>query len=108
MSRIIDELNSGRITVEPFDIAGAATTPTTAEYRIDDCRTGKALVGWTTLTPSSVMTIDIPGSINAIINSDRATPEIKTVTVRIDDGLSTQNYTQYTYGVQDLGFAQVA
>jgi len=106
--RIHNELSAVTVTVNPEDAAGVATTPTTVSYRIDDCRTTKQLVDWTVLTPSTVMTISIPGSVNAIINSARQTPEIKTVTIRIDVDLSTQNYSQYTYGVQDLGFAQVA
>lgn len=37
-----------------------------------------------------------------------ATPEVKTVTVRIDNGLDTQHFASYTYRVKDLNFAQVA
>ena len=108
MSRTHNELSQVIVTVEPKDVDGKAVIPTTAEYRIDDCRSGKQLVDWTALTPAAVMTINIPGSVNAIIDSTRNTPEIKTVTVRIDNGLTGQNFSQYTYGVQDLGFAQVA
>ena len=108
MSRRHNELSAVTVTVQPKDLNGDPTTPTTVQYRIDDCRTGKQLVDWTSLTPSITMTISIPGSVNEIINSERQTPEIKTVTVRIDEGLSTQHFAQYTYGVVDLGFAQVA
>ncbi len=107
MSRIVDELNSINITVTPFDSNGDATTPTTARYRIDDCRSETELVAWTDLTPALVMIIAIAGSVNAIINTTRASPEIKTLTVEIDKDLDTQQFAQYTYQVQNLGFAQV-
>lgn len=108
MSRTHNELSQVIVTVQPLDANGKATLPTTAEYRIDDCRTEKQLVNWTSLTPGISMTITIPGTVNAIINTDRATPEVKTVTVRIDNGLDTQHFAQYTYRVKDLNFAQVA
>ena len=107
MSRTYNELSQNVVLVEPKDSTGAATIPTTAEYRVDDCRSKKQMVGWTTLTPAILMTITIPGTINTIINSDRSTPEVKTVTVRIDTGLTTQHFASYTYRLQDLNFAQV-
>ena len=106
--RVHNELTAITVTAEPKDANNVATTPTTVEYRVDDCRTGRQLVNWTSLTPSTVMTIAIPGSVNAIINSARQSPEVKKVTLRIDKDLTTQTYAQYKYGVQDLGFAQVA
>jgi hypothetical protein len=107
MSRIHSELTSVTVTAEPKDSNGDAYTPTTAEYRVDDCRSGEQLVDWTTLTPSTSMTITIPGSANAIIhtNQDR---EDKVVTVRTDKDLATQQYSDYKYQVKNLGFAQVA
>ncbi len=107
MSKIYAELSAVIVTVSPKDNDGVAYTPITARYRIDDCRTGKQLVDWTTLTPSTSMTIEIAGSVNAIINSDRRTSEEKVVTLNTDNGLSTQLFSQYTYGVQDLNFAQI-
>lgn len=109
MSRTHNELSQVTVTVNPIDTAGAAYTPTTARYRIDDCLTGKELVAWTTIdTPSTSMQISIPGSVNAIINSDRSTPESKILTVNTDNGLTTQQYSEYVYRVKDLKFAQVA
>ena len=105
--KIYDELTAITVTASPKDNDGDAFTPTTARYRIDDCRTGRELVDWTTLTPSTAMTIEIPGSVNAIINSDRQTPEQKVVTLNLDNGLSTQLFSQYFYGFKDLGFAQI-
>lgn len=108
MSKIYNELSTVTVTVEPEDNNGDAYTPITARYRVDDCRTGRQLVDWTTLTPATLMTIAIAGSLNAIINSDRQTPEQKVVTVNTDNGLSTQLFSQYFYGVRDLNFAQIA
>ena len=107
MSKIHNELSQVIVKAEPEDANGDATTPTTARYRVNDCRTGKELVGWTTLTPSIVMIIVIPGSVNAIINSNRLTPEIKTVTLHLDKDLSTSRFSEYTYQVKNLNFAQV-
>lgn len=108
MSRTHNELSQVVVTVQPKDSNGNATTPTTARYRVDDCRAGKELVPWTSLTPSTAMTIVIPGSANAIIDSDRNTPEVKTVTVELDQDLTTQHFEAYNYRVKDLNFAQVA
>ena len=108
MSKIYDELSTVTVTASLKDNNGDALTPVTARYRIDDCLTGRQLVDWTTLTPATAMTIQIPGSVNAIINSDRQTPEQKVVTLNTDNGLSTQLFSQYFYGVRDLNFAQIA
>lgn len=105
--KIYDELSAITVTASPKDNNGDAYTPSTARYRVDDCRTGKQLVDWTTLTPSTAMTIAIAGSVNAIIDSDRQTPEQKVVTLNTDNGLSTQLFSQYFYGVRDLNFAQI-
>ena len=107
MSRTHNELSVVEVTVKPLDNAGNATTPTTVRYRIDDCLTKNELVAWTSLTPSTEMTIAIPASVNAIINSNRATPEVKVITVEIDKDLTTQHFEEYTYKVKDLNFAQI-
>ena len=109
MSRAFNELSEVSITARPFDANNDPYTPSTARYRVDDCRTRKELVGWTTIvTPSTAMIITIPGSANAIIDERRRTPEKKILTVNTDNGLSTQHFAEYTYGVIDLKFAQIA
>lgn len=109
MSRSFNELSQVSVTAEPLDVNNDAYTPTTARYRVDDCRTGQQLVAWTNIAvPSSSMVIEIPGSANAIIDTERRTPEIKVVTVNTDNGLVTQHFAEYNYGVVDLGFAQIA
>ncbi len=108
MSRTHNELSEVLVTVKPCDASGNSVTPTTASYRIDDCLTGRELVAWTVLTPAATMTITVPGSVNAIINSDRSTPESKVVTLEFDKDLATQHYADYFYRVKDLSFAQVS
>ncbi len=105
MSRTFNELSQVVITASPLDSDGAESTPTTARYRVDDCRTETSLVGWTDLTPSTAMTITIPGSANGIQDNTLNTPEEKVVTVELDDGLTTQHYAQYTYRIKNLPFA---
>jgi hypothetical protein len=104
--RVHPELSAVTVQAEPKDTLKQAYVPTTARYRVDDCRTKQQLVNWTSLTPSTSMEIDIPGTVNAIIG-DRRTPEIKIVTVNTDKDLSTENFAEYSYGVRDLKFAQV-
>ena len=109
MSRAFNELSEVSVTARPLDADNNAYAPVTARYRVDDCRTGKELVDWTTISvPSTAMVITIPGSANAIIDERRRTPEKKIVTLNTDNGLSTQHFAEYTYGVKDLKFAQIA
>ncbi len=109
MSRTHNELSEVVVTATPFDTNGDPYTPTTARYRVDDCKTGRELVAWTTIgSPSTSMQINVPGTANAIIGTNRTTPESKVVTVNTDKDLSTQHYEEYIYRIKDLGFAQVA
>ncbi len=109
MSRTHNELVEVVVTVVPRDTAGNPYTPTTARYRVDDCKTAKQLVAWTDIAvPSQSMQISIPGTVNAIIGSNRRTPESKVLTMNTDEGLSTQHYEEYIYRIKDLGFAEIA
>lgn len=93
------------ITVEPFDLNKDPYTPTTARYRVDDCRSNNEMVDWTSLTPSTSMEITIPGTLNTIIE-DRNRKETKVVTVNTDNGLSTQHNSEYEYGIRNLKFIE--
>ena len=109
MSRSFNELSQVSVTARPLDVDDNPYTPVTARYRVDDCRTKKELVPWTDIAvPSTVMLIEIPGSVNAIIDERRRTPEVKELTLNTDNGLTTQHFAKYTYGVIDLRFAQIA
>jgi len=107
MSRTHNELSEVLVTVKPKDAARKPTTPTTASYRIDDCLSGRELVAWTVLTPAETMTITVPASVNAIIDSTRSTPEEKVVSLEFDKGLLTQHTAEYFYRIRNLRFAQV-
>ena len=108
MARIHNELSAVTVTARAFDTDGDAFVPTTARYRVDDCRSEEELIGWTDLTVSLAMEITIPGSVNAIINDERQTPEPKVITVNTDLALDTQHYEEYIYRVRNLSFAQEA
>ncbi len=109
MSRTHNELSEVVVTATPIDTAGDPYTPTTARYRVDDCKTRRQLVDWTTIAvPSTSMQITVPGTANAIIGTNRTTPESKVLTLNTDKDLSTQHYEEYIYRIKDLGFAQVA
>jgi len=108
MSRTHNELAGITITITPFDTSGDPYTPTSARYRLDDCLSGNQLIDWTAIAvPSTSMQVAIAGSFNAIVNNTLNAPEKKVFTVNTDDGLSTQHYEQYFYGVKNLGFAEV-
>lgn len=108
MSATHNELAGVTVTITPRDNNGDPYTPTTARFRLDDCLSGKELKDWTTIAvPSTSIQVDIAGSLNAIVNDALNAPEEKVLTFNADDGLSTQSYTQYSYKIKNLGFAQV-
>ncbi len=103
MPRIFKEQSEVTVVAVPKDVNNEAYIPTTARYRVDDCTTKQAMVAWTDLTPSAAMTITIPGTANTIINDCSRTEE-KTVTVQLDQGLSSQQNGDYRYKIKNLRF----
>lgn len=77
-----------------------ASAPTSVKYRLDD-QLGGQITDWTTVTAAASVTITIPGSSNAIIDDWQDT-ETKQLTIRANDGLSTQHQDIYTYRVKNL------
>ena len=70
-----------------FRLAGAASIPTTARYRVDDdCSELKA---WTTLTPAAAISFTVPVAATAIRDTS-ARRELRFLTIEADAGLSTQ------------------
>ena len=67
----------------------AASTPTTAKYRVDCLTTGVNLQDWTTLTPAASIPISITATHQAIQNSSNRS-EVKQLTVSADHGLAAQ------------------
>ena len=90
-------------TVRPVDKNGGVFTPTTARYRLDDLESRTELVGWTTLTASTKMTITIkPNENRVLVKSHKR--EKKVLTVEIDFGLDTSSPEQHEYWVKNLHF----
>lgn len=103
MAAIHNELSQVLVTVSPKDLNGDAYSPTTARYKVNDRTSGNVMVAYTTLTPSTSMTIIIPPAVNTIV-SNANEKEAKTVTVNLDDGLTTQHYIEYDYSIVNLKF----
>lgn len=103
--RIHNELSQVIITVKPLNPQNKSYIPVTLRYKVNDCLTGDELVSFTAVTPTTrAMDITIPSSVNAIINTHLRNPEKKVVTINTDEGLATQHYSEYTYGVKNLSF----
>src|SRR5512138_994736 len=78
----------------------AAASPTNAYYRVDDGE-GCQIRDWTSLTPSSSLSITLAATDNAIQNCTRES-ETRIVTVMTDRGLSTQYADTFRYEVTNL------
>lgn len=79
----------------------AAVTPTTVKWRVDCLSTGKTVLDWTTLTPGTTATLPVLSSYNAIQSAANAS-ERKQITVKSDDGLSTQFEEAIVYTIDNL------
>lgn len=80
----------------------AASTPTTARYRIDCLETGTIVQDWATLTPASSISISITPTHTKIQNENHDY-ERKRLTVDADNGLSTQHRGSIVFRVRNLG-----
>ena len=101
--RTFNELSEVTVTARAVDKNGVLFIPTNARYRVDDLVSKNALVAWTSLTPAATMTITIPATVNAIIDSTK-THEEKVVTVETDAALTTAHTEDYHYRVKNLEF----
>ena len=82
--------------------AWSAVAGTTARYRVDCLTTGNTMLGWTSTTAASEMTLPMTSAINAIVNPYNRT-ESRQVTVEINHGLSSQTLDTFTYSVNNNG-----
>ena len=98
-----NELSQVTITARAIDKDGDLFTPTNARYRVDDLVSRNALVAWTAITASSSMTITIPASVNAIIDTSKK-DEVKVVTVETNYGLDSAHPEEIHYRVKNLHF----
>lgn len=98
--KTVDEANAFTVTAR-FRNGTAGTTPNTAHYRVD-CRTTKReILGWTPISPSSVISIDVLPEWNAILDSSNLV-EQKTITVAANKDTSGQRIRSYTWEVKNL------
>lgn len=83
----------------------ATATPTTAKYRIDRINSNPGcwseVVGWTTLTPATSISIPITATNNAV-QCTYAYTEPRQITVKANDALSTQVEETYRYSIVNL------
>ncbi len=83
----------------------SASTPTTAKYRIDqvngDPSCWREVLTWTTLTPSTSISIPITAAQNAV-NDNGCHEELRQIVVKANDGLSTQYEQKYLYVIKNL------
>ncbi len=80
---------------------GAASTPTTVQYRLDNITGSKVITDWTTVSPASSVTIVIKSTENAINGNNNRTERLQ-IMVKADDGLSTQTIGSAQWRVINL------
>lgn len=79
----------------------AASTPTTIHYRVDCLTTRTTLLDWTGVVAASNVNLSILPGYTAI-RDDCNDVERKQVTVKLDDGLSTQCVKAVSWEVENL------
>lgn len=83
----------------------AASTPTTAKYRIDRTSSNPGcyteVVGWTALTAATSISIPITATQNAILDT-YSYLEPRQITVKANDALSTQIEETFKYSIVNL------
>lgn len=101
---MVNEGSASDIVSTLVDETGAAFTPTTARYRLDDLTSGTEVIAWTTIaTPSSSMTVTIPATANVIVDTNLP-EETKVFTLESDFGTSAAQTQDFRYQVRNLRF----
>ncbi len=101
----INEQSAYTVTVVPLSTTNAPYTPTNARYRVDDLNTRTNHVAWTTVTPSTRMTITVPATANTVENRSFA-EETKVLTIQTDYGTANQVSDEREYIVKNLEFVE--
>lgn len=100
--RVLAEGTGFTLPVKFRDRAQATgSTPTTIHYRVDCLTTGQTLLDWTSVSPSSGVNLTMLPGFSAI-RDDLNDFERKQVTVKADDGLSTQCVKAASWEVENL------
>jgi hypothetical protein len=99
--RRIPERSLLRIRARLLDPDDVPTVPNTLRYRLDCQTTSTVLIGWTEVTPTSLLEVSVPADMNRIINT-RNRVERKVFTVDANTG-TTEAYTvEEIYEVKNL------
>lgn len=100
---IVKEGDGHTVTVAWKDGFGAPVTPLSARYRLDCLTTGLTSLDWQSIAASDTVTIDIPGSANAILSTANE-QEVKQITVQANPGQTNQKTVVGEYVVPNNAF----
>lgn len=99
----VNERSTAYLTVTTRDKTGAAQSPSTLEYRIDDVFSGASILGNTAVNaPGSPVELTLQPAHNRILDAGRAV-ERRRVTITATYGLEDQVCAEYVYEVVNLG-----
>lgn len=84
-----------------FRDAGAASTPTNVQYRIDNLTTGENIADWTTVAAAANVSISVTATHNAIRSQCNRAERLQ-LTVDADHGLATQVRESVVYEVENV------
>lgn len=80
----------------------AASTPTTIHYRVDDITNKRETTDWTSIATPATRNAIVITVVENTINDDANVWETKQLTIKTDDGLSTQVIEAATWKVRNL------
>lgn len=98
---LVNEKSNMALAVSFFDDTGAAVTPDSATYRIDDLTSSTVILASTALTPATVVTIQITSAQNAMVSTANQSEE-RVVTVEFVYATSKRGTNEYRYEVKNL------
>lgn len=91
-----------------IDTTGAAFTPASLQYRVDDLASQQQLQDWTDLPVTGTSTVlVIPGALNALLSPQSFT-ERRQVKVRLTDSAGNKQTVPAVYEIQRTVGAQVS
>lgn len=102
--KTINENTTAVITVEFRDEDGGTIAPDSASYRLDDESGAELITDTGIVAPTSMVSIEIPESANAIVDSNKMS-EKKYLTLSYTyAGDTRQAVSEYSYEVRNLRF----